>query len=149
MANILARDKVSFNKELRVQNPSRIHNLWFYKWASCLNGSNGFTKASQVATDSLCERLLNEREPTATLNSSIKSLKEGQNRGFGPFLRKFSIKSRLARRVLEPILKVGWNYLNFLFLLERFWENKIGCVHGICYPKSWISLCKASLVHPS
>ena len=38
---------------------------------------------------------------------SIKSLKEGQDHGFDPFLRNLSIKSLLVHSRLEPILKVG------------------------------------------
>ena len=38
---------------------------------------------------------------------SVKSFKEGCNRGSDPSLRKLSVKSSLARRVSEPILKVG------------------------------------------
>ena len=40
----------------------------------------------------------------------VKFMKEGQNRGFHPSLRKLSIKSSRARRVLESVLKLGWNF---------------------------------------
>jgi hypothetical protein len=38
---------------------------------------------------------------------SIKSFKEGLNNGFDPSMRKLSSKSLLARRMLEPNLKIG------------------------------------------
>ena len=46
---------------------------------------------------------------------SVKSLEEGQICGFDPSWRKFSITSSLACRVLEPILKVGWNFWDLFF----------------------------------
>lgn len=42
-----------------------------------------------------------------TLELSIKYLKEGQDRRFDPSLRKQSIKSLLAHRLLNPLLKIS------------------------------------------
>ena len=51
----------------------------------------------------------------ALLELPIISLKEGQNRVFDPSMRKLSIKSPLACSLLEPILKVWWNFWDLLF----------------------------------
>jgi len=47
---------------------------------------------------------------TCVLELYVKSLKEGRNYGFDPSLRKLSNKTSLACRVLEHVLKVGWNF---------------------------------------
>ena len=49
----------------------------------------------------------------------VKSLKERWSRGSDPSLRKLSIKSPLARRVLEPILKVGCKFWDLFFPLLK------------------------------
>ena len=89
----------------------------------------------------------------STAEFVIKSLKEGQNHGFDPSLRKLSIKSLLARRVLELLFKVGETFGTSSFHLvsnfERILGSKIGYAQGTCCLKSPISLCKASLAHPS
>ena len=41
------------------------------------------------------------------LELSVKSVKEGHNRGLDPSVTKLSIKSSLGSCVSEPILKVG------------------------------------------
>ena len=42
-----------------------------------------------------------------TLGLSVKSLEEGRKQWIDPSLKKYSIKSLLARHVLKPILKLG------------------------------------------
>lgn len=36
-----------------------------------------------------------------------------------------------------------------LSTFERISRSKLGYVHGICYRKPWINLCKVSLIHVS
>jgi hypothetical protein len=48
-----------------------------------------------------------------SLEISAKSLKEGRNCGFHSLRRKLCIKSSLARRVSQLILKVGFDLLGF------------------------------------
>jgi hypothetical protein len=48
------------------------------------------------------------------------SLKEGWNLGIDTSLRILSIESLLAPHVLEPILKVGWNFGTFSFHFSNF-----------------------------
>ena len=45
----------------------------------------------------------------------VKSLKEGLYCGFDPSLRKLCMKCSLAHRTLEPLLKVGCKFWDFLF----------------------------------
>ena len=78
-----------------------------------------------------------------TLELFIKSLKEGWNYGFDPSLRKLPIKSLLACYVLEPIMKIGWNFWDLLFPplnRVRAWDMMPWIMDG---------LYKASLAHPS
>ena len=86
-----------------------------------------------------------------TIKLFVKSSKEGQNCGLNPSLKKPSIKSSLARCVLEPILKVRCNYETSSFHIsnyERILGSKIRYAHGTHCPKSHIGLCKASLGPP-
>jgi hypothetical protein len=62
-------------------------------------------------------------EPIAEF--SIKSLKEGQNRGFDPSLIKFFIKSLLARHISETTLKLGGIFATSSFHLLNFKNIKI------------------------
>ena len=78
-------------------------------------------------------------EGQIALELSIKSLKEGSNRGFDPSLRKLFIKSFLARCMLEPILKIGANFdpsSSHLSNFEIILGSKIRHVHGTCHPRS-------------
>ena len=54
-----------------------------------------------------CEHTLITRNYRCLIELCIKSLEEGQNRGFDHSLREILIKGLLAHHVLEPILKVG------------------------------------------
>ena len=58
------------------------------------------------------------------------------------------MKNSLVHRVLKPLLNVGTSSFH-LSNFERILGSKIGYVHVTCCPKSRISLCKASLAHPS
>jgi len=51
--------------------------------------------------------------------SSAKSFKVG----FDPSLRKVCVKSSLARRPLEPTLKVGCNFWNLIFPSPTTWDK--------------------------
>ena len=42
-----------------------------------------------------------------TIELSVKSFKEGRNRGVVPSLGKPSVKSSLVHHVSEPVLKIG------------------------------------------
>ena len=53
---------------------------------------------------------------------SVKSFKEGWNQGFDLSMRIIFIKSLLASCVLEPILKVGWNFWDLLVSPLKVWE---------------------------
>ena len=82
-----------------------------------------------------------------TSKLSKQSLKDGPNSGFFHSLRKLSMKSSLACCVLEPVLKVGWNFWDLFWAtsqtLKRKFRSKIGYVHGTQhYPKSRIGLSK-------
>ena len=59
--------------------------------------------------------LLRGESLAAKTLQSVKSLIEGQNSGLDLSLRKFSIKSLFACCVPRPILRVGWNFRDFLF----------------------------------
>jgi hypothetical protein len=58
--------------------------------------------------------------PENWLELFVTFLKEGQNRGFDPSVRGLPLR---AHRALEPILKVGWNFWDFLFPRLELWEN--------------------------
>ena len=58
-----------------------------------------------------------------TIELSVKTLKEGRNHGFDPSLRKLSMTSLLACRVLKPILKVGGNVWDLHFPPLKLSEN--------------------------
>jgi hypothetical protein len=49
------------------------------------------------------------------IESSVKFMKEGQNRGFHPSFEKLPIKDSSISRVLEPILEVERNLWDLLF----------------------------------
>ena len=66
------------------------------------------------------------------MESSVKSFKEG----FDP-LRKVCVKSSLARRASEPILKVGSNFWNLIFPSPTTWD-KLRDTYNYC-----ISNCKS------
>ena len=68
--------------------------------------------------------------------------------GLDPSLRKLSIKSSLACCVLKIIWKLGETFetsFSYLSNFVRILGSIIGYVHGIHYPKSRITLCKANL----
>ena len=88
-----------------------------------------------------------------TLELSVKSLKEGQNLGFDPCLRKLSMRASLGRHVREPTLKVGIKKFEgssfHLSKPQRILRSKLRYAHGTRCPKSCLDPCKTSSAHPS
>ena len=58
-----------------------------------------------------------------SLELSLTSLNERWNCGFDPSLWKFYIKSLLACRLLEHVLKVGCKFWDLLYAPLKLWEN--------------------------
>ena len=55
----------------------------------------------------LCQVPIGSVRFRMALELSVKSLKEGRDSGYDPLMRKPYVRSSLACRTLEPILKVG------------------------------------------
>ena len=106
-------------------SPIHVHNPWLVCEVAmrCLIHHMYWCKSDFMKTldkmNQRCSSSKDVEESNHALELSLKSLKEVEDRGFDPSWRDLSIKSLLARHVLEPILKVGGNSLNFLLSSQK------------------------------
>jgi len=88
-----------------------------------------------------------------TLQWLVKFLKEGQNLGFDPYLRKLSMRGQLRSSCTGAYYKSWDKYLRApLFIFsnsQRILRSKLRYAHGTHCPKSCNDPCKTNSAHPS